>query len=79
LITEHPAARPEANLGFAPVDNELPLRWLRRLHVVPENGLGTVRRALFFAALTWLPLAVWAAMTGRAVLTLARYAITIVK
>jgi hypothetical protein len=55
----------EVESGFSPVDNELPLRWLRRLRLVPERGLGTRRRALFFVALTWLPIAVWAAMAGR--------------
>jgi len=33
LITEHPAARPEANLGFAPVDNELPMLVIAAMHV----------------------------------------------
>src|SRR5262249_7051828 len=28
----------------------------------PESGLGTGRRALFFAALTWLPIVAWAAV-----------------
>jgi hypothetical protein len=55
----------QAEAGFSPVDNELPLRWLRRLHLVPAHGLGTRRRALFFAALTWLPIVIWAAMGGR--------------
>ena len=27
-------------IEFSPVDNELPLRWFRRLHLVPANGLG---------------------------------------
>jgi hypothetical protein len=52
--------------GFSPVENELPLRWFRRLRLVPPGGLGTKRRAIFFAALTWLPIAAWAAITGRA-------------
>jgi hypothetical protein len=60
----HPASS-GVESGFSPVDNELPLRWLRRLHLVPSRGLGTRRRALFFVALTWLPIAVWAAMSGR--------------
>lgn len=51
--------------SFSPVDNELPLRWFRRLHLVPREGLGAGRRALFFAALTWLPIVVWAAIAGR--------------
>lgn len=52
-------------LEFSPVDNELPLRWFRRLHLVPANGLGTARRAVFFALLTWLPIAGWSFFAGR--------------
>jgi len=55
----------DAETGFSPVENELPLRWFRRLRLVPANGLGTVRRAAFLALLTWLPIVVWAAATGR--------------
>jgi hypothetical protein len=51
-----------ADSDFSPVENELPLRWYRRLRLAPAEGLGTGRRALFFAALTWLPIAVWAAV-----------------
>jgi hypothetical protein len=42
--------------------------WFRlqgRLGLIPERGLGLVRRALFFALLTWLPIVVWAFSTGR--------------
>ena len=52
--------------AFSPVENEAPLRWSRRLRLVPNDGLGAVRRAVFFALLTWLPIAVWAFVTGRA-------------
>lgn len=51
--------------GFSPIDNELPLRWLRRLHLAPDDGLGAGRRALGLALLTWLPIAAWALATGR--------------
>ena len=50
---------------FSPVDNELPLRWFRKLHLVPADGLGTGRRAVFLALVTWLPIVAWAAITGR--------------
>lgn len=53
------------DVEFSPVDNELPLRWFRRLHLVPANGLGTGRRAVFFALLTWLPIAAWSFLAGR--------------
>jgi hypothetical protein len=38
--------------GFSPVDNEAPLRWLRRLHLAPDDGLGAGRRALALALAT---------------------------
>jgi len=47
LITEHPAARPEANLGFAPVDNELPLLVIAAMQV----PLGHMLRKLVNAVL----------------------------
>jgi hypothetical protein len=50
---------------FSPVDNELPLRWFRRLHLVPANGIGAGRRAVFFALLTWVPIAAWSFVAGR--------------
>ena len=51
--------------AFSPVENEAPLRWLRRLHLAPRQGLGAGRRALGLALLTWLPIAIWALATGR--------------
>lgn len=54
-----------ANFDFSPVDNELPLRWLRQLHLVPSNGLGTIRRAVFLLAATWLPIFAWSVWMGR--------------
>jgi hypothetical protein len=53
------------DVEFSPVDNELPLRWFRRLHLVPANGIGAGRRAVFFALLTWLPIAAWSFLSGR--------------
>ncbi len=60
-----PHTRPAAEAAFSPVENEAPLRWLRRLHLAPEKGLGAGRRALGLALLTWLPIAAWAMATGR--------------
>jgi hypothetical protein len=45
--------------------NDALLRWQRALRVAPAEGLGVVRRALFFALFAWLPLAVWAAANHR--------------
>ena len=54
-----------SDVEFSAVDNELPLRWLRRARLVPADGLGTVRRAVFFALLTWLPIVAWSLYAGR--------------
>lgn len=59
------AAEAKAETSFSPVDNEPPLRWQRALHLAPHDGLGVVRRAIFFALLTWLPIALWALVRGR--------------
>ena len=50
---------------FSPVENEAPVRLLRRLRIVPRDGLGLGRRAVIAAALTWLPIMAWAVATGR--------------
>ena len=56
-----------AEYAFSPIDNELPLRWQRALHLAPASDLGVGRRAVFFALLTWLPIAIWAFVRGRLV------------
>jgi hypothetical protein len=61
-----PHSHPAADAAFSPVENEAPLRWMRRLHLAPKDGLGAGRRALGLALLTWLPIAGWALVTGRA-------------
>lgn len=37
----------------------------RRLGLIPREGMGAARRAMIFAAFSWLPLVVWAILTGR--------------
>jgi hypothetical protein len=66
-MTTVPPALPEgeADGEFSPIENEPPLRWLRQLHLAPEQGVGAVRRAVFFALLTWLPIVLWAFLAGR--------------
>jgi hypothetical protein len=44
---------------------DVALRLQRQVGLVPARGLGVVRRALFFALLTWLPLVAWALYMGR--------------
>jgi hypothetical protein len=45
--------------------DDVALRLQRQVGLVPARGLGVVRRAVFFALLTWLPLVVWALYMGR--------------
>jgi hypothetical protein len=54
--------------AFSLARNDLPFRLQRRIGLVPrDGGAGIARRALFWAALTWAPIALWAWATGRAV------------
>lgn len=52
-------ARDAGAESFSPIENELPLRWTRWFRLAPPDGFGAGRRALGFALLTWLPIAVW--------------------
>ena len=45
--------------------DDVALRLQRQVGLVPARSLGVVRRAVFFALLTWLPLAAWAVYAGR--------------
>jgi len=56
---------PSGAVAFSPVDNDAPLRWWRRLRIVPSGELGAGRRAVLAALVAWLPIAVWALATGR--------------
>jgi hypothetical protein len=48
------------------VQDDPPFRWQRRVGLIPRGGLGIGRRALFWTAFAWLPIAVWAWWAGRA-------------
>jgi hypothetical protein len=45
--------------------NDLLLRWQRKVRLAPARELGVVRRAVFFALFTWLPIAIWAVLNER--------------
>lgn len=47
--------------------DDLLMRLQRRIGLAPSHGLGVARRAILLAAIAWLPIALWAAWTGRAV------------
>jgi len=49
------------------VRDDLPFRWQQRIGLIPRTGgLGVARRAIFWSALAWLPVAVWAWWASRA-------------
>lgn len=56
----------ESELEISLVRDDLLFRLQRRIGLIPDEGLGVVRRAVFFALLAWLPIAAWAGFTGRA-------------
>jgi hypothetical protein len=51
-------------ITFSPVADPF-FRLQRALRLAPRQGLGAVRRALFFGLLAWVPIAVWAYLRGR--------------
>jgi hypothetical protein len=51
------------DLAFSLVDDPL-LRLQRRLRLAPAEGFGPRRRTLYFVAIMWLPIIVWAAASG---------------
>ncbi|MDR5740014.1 hypothetical protein [Caballeronia sp. LZ016] len=59
----------QSSLEFSIVRDDAAFRLQRRIGLIPYEGLGVARRALFLAAICWLPTAVWAVATGRASLT----------
>jgi hypothetical protein len=60
--------KPTRTPAPAPFDllrNDVLIRWQRALRIAPPTGLGVVRRAVFFALLSWLPIVVWALLNHR--------------
>src|SRR5689334_19842768 len=62
VVTDRPVAAPEP--AFSLLDDPL-MRLLRALRLAPREGFQAPARALLIALFTWLPIAVWAAATGR--------------
>ncbi|WP_236102397.1 hypothetical protein [Methylotetracoccus oryzae] len=56
--------RDGAEAGLSLVRNDLLFRLQRKLGLVPANGLGVVRRAIFWSLVAWLPVALWAYWAG---------------
>jgi len=60
----HPMSSPaslDSRDDISLVRDDPPFRWQRSLGLIPRSGgLGVGRRAVFWTALAWLPIAVWA-------------------
>jgi len=65
MMTSSTAAS-DAGLDFSLVRGDAPFRWQRRLGLIPPDGLGLVRRAVFWSMLGWLPIVLWAIYVNRA-------------
>ena len=64
-LVASPAPAGDASLGFTLVRGDLSFRLQRRLGLIPPEGLGLLRRAVFWSMLGWLPVALWAWYAGR--------------
>ena len=53
-------------LGVSLVRGDILYRLQRRVGLIPADGLGIVRRAVFWSLFAWLPIAIWGWVTGRA-------------
>lgn len=66
-----PGAQPSRDDGMSEIElslvrGDVGFQLQRRARLIPDGSMGTWRRALIFAAVSWLPLALWALITGRA-------------
>lgn len=53
------------SLGLSLVRDDLIFRAQRRVGLIPSNGLGVLRRAIFWPLFAWLPIAAWGLYQGR--------------
>ena len=56
----------QQSFALSLVRDDLIYRLQRRIGLIPAKGPGIVRRAVFWSLFAWLPIAVWACYTGRA-------------
>ena len=68
-VPDAEASPADRDLTLSLVRDDPPFRALRSVGLIPHTGLGLVRRAVFFALLSWLPIAIWWWTAGRAVST----------
>jgi len=52
--------------GVSLVRGDILYRLQRRVGLIPPDGLGVARRAVFWSLFAWLPIAIWGWYTGRA-------------
>ena len=64
MTSTTPDSAVELESGFSLVRNDLLFRWQRKVGLVPKQGLGVGRRALFWSMVAWLPVAVWSLVAG---------------
>jgi hypothetical protein len=57
---------PAETFGISLVRGDILYRLQRKIGLIPADGPGIGRRALFWALFAWLPIALWAWYTGRA-------------
>jgi len=63
----NPSASLEERDDVSLVQGDAPFHWQQSVGLIPRGGgLGIGRRAVFWTALAWLPIAVWAWWAGRA-------------
>ena len=60
------ARQPDAAPELSLVRGDALFRFQRRLGLIPADGLGLVRRAVFWSLVAWLPIVLWALYAGRA-------------
>ena len=58
---------PGEEFGVSLVRDDLFFRLQRKVGLIPRVGFGLARRAIFWPLVAWLPMVLWAALTGRAV------------
>ncbi|REE18346.1 hypothetical protein B0G71_1352 [Paraburkholderia sp. BL27I4N3] len=62
---EHNLLPEISDLELSLVRDDVGFRIQKRLGLIPVKGMGTARRAVIFAAISWLPLVIWSLLTGR--------------
>lgn len=66
MVTIQPARPAEAAFELSLIRGDALFRLQRRLGLIPPDGLGLVRRAVFWSMFAWLPIALWAVYADRA-------------